>query len=143
MARKKNTKSDRNTKKFPSVDALLHRIQSTADGSKPKLGKLFDSCTSKVDSEPPHGSNVDIPHIHECKQTLSLSAETSARMVSQKMKSSAMTSVHNSSGLKPQCQMTFDYNRSSLKPQCQTTFEQNGSSLAPQCQQKFIKQLRQ
>ncbi|GJX16829.1 hypothetical protein Tco_0217661 [Tanacetum coccineum] len=33
-------------------------------------GKLFDSCTSKVDSEPPHGSNVDIPHIHECKQTL-------------------------------------------------------------------------
>ncbi|GKB36929.1 hypothetical protein Tco_0881871 [Tanacetum coccineum] len=25
---------------------------------------------SKVDSEPPHGSNVDIPHIHECKQTL-------------------------------------------------------------------------
>nr|GEX29830.1 hypothetical protein [Tanacetum cinerariifolium] len=33
-------------------------------------GKLFDSCTSKVDSEPSHGSNVDIPNIHECKQTL-------------------------------------------------------------------------
>ncbi|GJY54969.1 hypothetical protein Tco_0446633 [Tanacetum coccineum] len=33
-------------------------------------GKLFDSCTSKIDSKPPHGSNVDIPHIHECKQTL-------------------------------------------------------------------------
>ncbi|GJX36501.1 hypothetical protein Tco_0248058 [Tanacetum coccineum] len=33
-------------------------------------GKLFDSCTSKVHSEPPHGSNVDIPNIHECKQTL-------------------------------------------------------------------------
>ncbi|GJW84421.1 retrovirus-related pol polyprotein from transposon TNT 1-94 [Tanacetum coccineum] len=32
--------------------------------------KLFDSCTSKVDSKPPHGSNVDIPNIHECKQTL-------------------------------------------------------------------------
>ncbi|GJZ60546.1 hypothetical protein Tco_0616362 [Tanacetum coccineum] len=40
-------------------------------------GKLFDSCTSKVDSEPPHGSNVDIPHIHECKQTLDVSAGTS------------------------------------------------------------------
>ncbi|GKF33049.1 hypothetical protein Tco_0106249, partial [Tanacetum coccineum] len=39
--------------------------------------KLFDSCTSKVDSEPPHGSNVDIPHIHECKQTLDVSAGTS------------------------------------------------------------------
>ncbi|GJS32213.1 hypothetical protein Tco_0530595 [Tanacetum coccineum] len=39
-------------------------------------GKLFDSCTSKVDSEPPHGSNVDIPNIHECKQTLdSMAAE--------------------------------------------------------------------
>ncbi|GKB30758.1 hypothetical protein Tco_0870159 [Tanacetum coccineum] len=39
--------------------------------------KLFDSCTSKVDSEPPHGSNVDIPNIHECKQTLDVSAGTS------------------------------------------------------------------
>ncbi|GKG15031.1 hypothetical protein Tco_0354631, partial [Tanacetum coccineum] len=38
--------------------------------------QLFDSCTSKVDSEPPHGSNVDIPNIHECKQTLDLSAGT-------------------------------------------------------------------
>nr|GFA11234.1 hypothetical protein [Tanacetum cinerariifolium] len=40
-------------------------------------GKLFASCTSKVDSEPPHGSNVDIPNIHECKQTLDVSAGTS------------------------------------------------------------------
>ncbi|GKA34222.1 hypothetical protein Tco_0720651 [Tanacetum coccineum] len=39
--------------------------------------KLFDSCTSKVDIEPPHGSNVDIPNIHECKQTLDVSAGTS------------------------------------------------------------------
>nr|GEV84562.1 hypothetical protein [Tanacetum cinerariifolium] len=40
-------------------------------------GKLFDSCISKVDSEPPHGSNVDISKIHECTQTLDLSAGTS------------------------------------------------------------------
>nr|GEV30700.1 hypothetical protein [Tanacetum cinerariifolium] len=40
-------------------------------------GKLFYFCTSKVDSEPPHGSNVDIPNIHECKQTLDVSAGTS------------------------------------------------------------------
>ncbi|GKA26167.1 hypothetical protein Tco_0712276 [Tanacetum coccineum] len=40
-------------------------------------GKLFDSCTSKVDSEPLHGLNVDIPNIHECKQTLDVSAGTS------------------------------------------------------------------
>ncbi|GJS05388.1 hypothetical protein Tco_0321896 [Tanacetum coccineum] len=32
--------------------------------------KLFDS-------EPPHGSNIDIPNIHECKQTLDVSAGTS------------------------------------------------------------------
>ncbi|GJS17227.1 hypothetical protein Tco_0411699 [Tanacetum coccineum] len=39
------------------------------------IGKLFDSCTSKDDSEPTHGSNVDIPNIHESKQILDLSAE--------------------------------------------------------------------
>ncbi|GJS05385.1 hypothetical protein Tco_0321893 [Tanacetum coccineum] len=40
-------------------------------------GNLFDSCTRKVDSEPPHGSNVDILNIHECKQTLDVSTGTS------------------------------------------------------------------
>nr|GEX72635.1 hypothetical protein [Tanacetum cinerariifolium] len=38
-------------------------------------GKLFDSCTSTVESKPTHGSNEDISKIHECKQTLDLSAE--------------------------------------------------------------------
>nr|GFC03504.1 hypothetical protein [Tanacetum cinerariifolium] len=40
-------------------------------------GKLFDSCTSKVEREPTHGFNADISNIHECKQTLDLSAGTS------------------------------------------------------------------
>ncbi|GJW69540.1 hypothetical protein Tco_0126457, partial [Tanacetum coccineum] len=40
-------------------------------------GKLLNSCTGKVESEPTHGSNVDIHHIHACKQTLGLSAGTS------------------------------------------------------------------
>nr|GEW64677.1 hypothetical protein [Tanacetum cinerariifolium] len=45
--------------------------------------KLFDSCITKVDSEPPHGSNIDIFKIHECKQTLDLSAEVpTADMIS-------------------------------------------------------------
>ncbi|GJW16281.1 hypothetical protein Tco_0020414 [Tanacetum coccineum] len=39
--------------------------------------KSFDSYTGKVDSEPPHGSNIDISILHECKQTLDLSAGTS------------------------------------------------------------------
>ncbi|GJX76030.1 hypothetical protein Tco_0322841 [Tanacetum coccineum] len=32
------------------------------------------SCLSKADSEPTHGSNIDISKIHVCKQTLDLSA---------------------------------------------------------------------
>ncbi|GJZ91857.1 hypothetical protein Tco_0663922 [Tanacetum coccineum] len=40
-------------------------------------GKSFDSYTRKVHSEPSHGSNVDISKIHECKQTMDLSAGTS------------------------------------------------------------------
>ncbi|GJX40648.1 hypothetical protein Tco_0255638 [Tanacetum coccineum] len=55
-------------------------------------GKLFDSCTSKVDSEPPHGSNVDTPHIHECKQTLDVSAGTSINV--QKEQSLDLSAVH-------------------------------------------------
>ncbi|GJS32178.1 hypothetical protein Tco_0530560 [Tanacetum coccineum] len=39
-------------------------------------GKIFAFCTSKADSEPTHGSNVNISKIHECKQTLDLSAGT-------------------------------------------------------------------
>nr|GEV13573.1 hypothetical protein [Tanacetum cinerariifolium] len=39
------------------------------------IGKLLDSCTGKVDSEPLHGSKVDISNIYECKQTLDLNAE--------------------------------------------------------------------
>nr|GEX24099.1 hypothetical protein [Tanacetum cinerariifolium] len=37
-------------------------------------GKILASCISKDDSEPTHGSNVDILNIYECKQTLDLSA---------------------------------------------------------------------
>ncbi|GJW38075.1 hypothetical protein Tco_0063920 [Tanacetum coccineum] len=40
-------------------------------------GKLLNSCTDKVESKSTHGSNVDIPHIHACKQTLGLSTGTS------------------------------------------------------------------
>ncbi|GJS51764.1 hypothetical protein Tco_0625126, partial [Tanacetum coccineum] len=40
-------------------------------------GKILASCTSKDDSESTHGSNVDIPNIHKCKQTLDLSVGTS------------------------------------------------------------------
>ncbi|GJS21816.1 hypothetical protein Tco_0450448 [Tanacetum coccineum] len=106
-------------------------------------GRLFNSCTSKVESEPTHGSNVDIYHIHACKQTLGLSAETSARMVSQKMSYikrrlitadqasvfMAMMSVHISSGLVLH-QMTSDHNRSELGIQDHSN-EPSSSKLVP------------
>ncbi|GJX49893.1 reverse transcriptase domain-containing protein [Tanacetum coccineum] len=56
---------------------LTGRILKTVGLRWVPTGKLFNSCTSKVESEPTHGSNVDIPHIHACKQTLGLSAGTS------------------------------------------------------------------
>ncbi|GJT18131.1 hypothetical protein Tco_0876837 [Tanacetum coccineum] len=40
-------------------------------------GKIFTSSITKVDSEPPHGSNADITNPHECIQTLKASAGTS------------------------------------------------------------------
>ncbi|GJT73469.1 hypothetical protein Tco_1032755 [Tanacetum coccineum] len=40
-------------------------------------GKIFKFSTTKVDSEPPHGSNTNITNLQECIQTLDLSACTS------------------------------------------------------------------
>ncbi|GJT92586.1 hypothetical protein Tco_1081431 [Tanacetum coccineum] len=40
-------------------------------------GKIFTSSTTKVDSEPPHGSSTDITNLHECIQKLDSSAGTS------------------------------------------------------------------
>nr|GEX63623.1 hypothetical protein [Tanacetum cinerariifolium] len=102
-ARKKTHERDRNSK---TSGMSYVRFQSIADGNKPKprstnhstrslpvethgrffkavgLGwvptrKILDSCTSKDDSEPIHGSNVDILNMHESKQTLDVSACTS------------------------------------------------------------------
>ncbi|GJT28456.1 hypothetical protein Tco_0908731 [Tanacetum coccineum] len=41
------------------------------------IGKIFESSTTKVDSEPSHGSNTDITNLHECIQNLDLIAGTS------------------------------------------------------------------
>ncbi|GKD25223.1 hypothetical protein Tco_1231437 [Tanacetum coccineum] len=80
-------------------------------------GKIPAFCTSKDDSEPTHGSNVDIPTIHECKQTLDLSAVAEKADISE-------TSVEVDSKLINNM-----------------TFEHNGSSLAPQFQHKFLWQI--
>ncbi|GKB24588.1 retrovirus-related pol polyprotein from transposon TNT 1-94 [Tanacetum coccineum] len=38
------------------------------------IGKIFNSSTTKVDCEPPNGSNEDITNPYECDQTLNVSA---------------------------------------------------------------------
>ncbi|GJZ57832.1 hypothetical protein Tco_0613326 [Tanacetum coccineum] len=53
------------------------RIFNTAGLRWVSTGKMLASYTRKDDTELTHGSNVDIPNIYECKQTLDLSAGTS------------------------------------------------------------------
>nr|GEV80391.1 retrovirus-related Pol polyprotein from transposon TNT 1-94 [Tanacetum cinerariifolium] len=58
------------------------------------MEKLPDSCTSKVDSEPPYGSNTYITNPRECKQTLNSSACTSINVrKDQTLHLSACTSI--------------------------------------------------
>ncbi|GKC60817.1 hypothetical protein Tco_1088415, partial [Tanacetum coccineum] len=76
-------------------------------------GKMFTDSTTKVDSEPPNGSNDDITNPYECNQTLYFSAGTS--------NSSAGTSVNP---LKERLRASFfilmmlDHISSSLGPHC-------------------------
>ncbi|GJR54611.1 hypothetical protein Tco_1405132 [Tanacetum coccineum] len=89
-------------------------------------GKLLDSCTGKVDSEPPHGSNVNISKIHEYKQTRDLSAGTSINVQKEQRFDLSAGTYNNvkqdNLRFKPRTLMS------------RMMFEQNGSSLAPQCQ---------
>ncbi|GJS67840.1 hypothetical protein Tco_0682405 [Tanacetum coccineum] len=114
-------------------------------------GKLLNSCTGKVDSEPAHGSIVDIPHIHACKQTLGLSAGTSFNGQKQQRIDLNADALHNekqenlrvwllkfliSKKPVPECsglvlhQMTSDHNRSELGIQDHSN-EQSSSKLVP------------
>ncbi|GKE85753.1 hypothetical protein Tco_1559495, partial [Tanacetum coccineum] len=57
-------------------------------------GKMFTDNTTKVDNEPPNGSNDDITNPYECDQTLNLSACLSLQQ--------HMASADNASGLAAQ-----------------------------------------
>ncbi|GKF07113.1 hypothetical protein Tco_0041337, partial [Tanacetum coccineum] len=86
--------------------------------------KTFASSTTKVESEPPNGSNADIPNQCESEQALNVSAAVQASVVNDKM-----TSVHISSGLVLH-QMTSDHNRSELGIHDHSN-EQSSSKLVP------------
>nr|GEV19594.1 hypothetical protein [Tanacetum cinerariifolium] len=86
-ARKKTQERNRNSKS--SVIRMYDKTSPRSDLRWKPIGRIFKtiglrwiptrkllaSCTIKDDSKPTHGSNVDIPNIHECKQTLDFSAE--------------------------------------------------------------------
>ncbi|GJZ58738.1 hypothetical protein Tco_0614554 [Tanacetum coccineum] len=52
------------------------RIFKTASLRWISTGKMFTDSPTKVDSEPPNGSNDDIPNPYKCDQTLNVSAGT-------------------------------------------------------------------
>ncbi|GKA39878.1 retrovirus-related pol polyprotein from transposon TNT 1-94 [Tanacetum coccineum] len=109
---------------------LTGRIIKTVGLRWVPTGKLLNSCTSKVESEPTHGSNVDIHHIHACKQTLGLSAADQASVFM------AMTFEQRSSSLVLH-QMTFEQRSSSLVLH-QMMSDHNSSDLAPQRQEMSV-----
>ncbi|GKF42567.1 hypothetical protein Tco_0125909 [Tanacetum coccineum] len=82
-------------------------------------GKLLNSCTGKVENEPTHGSNVDIPHIHACKQTLGLSAGTSFNVQKQQRIDITADALYNEKQENLRApflnvQMTFEHSSSNL-----------------------------
>ncbi|GJT78756.1 retrovirus-related pol polyprotein from transposon TNT 1-94 [Tanacetum coccineum] len=72
--RKANKSVATTYKKTVASDTTIQEPKSYFKELWIPTGKLFNSCTGKVDSEPTHVSIVDIPHIHASKQTLGLSA---------------------------------------------------------------------
>ncbi|GJS57879.1 hypothetical protein Tco_0652663 [Tanacetum coccineum] len=64
-------------------------------------GKMFTDSTTKVDSEPPNGSNDDITNPYECNQTLYFSLDKTV----QASFFILMTLDHSSSSLGPHCLM--------------------------------------
>ncbi|GKB57344.1 hypothetical protein Tco_0913530, partial [Tanacetum coccineum] len=92
-------------------------------------GKTFASSTTKVESEPPNGSNADIPNQCESEQALNVSAGTLLSTADQASVFMAMMSVHISSGLVLH-QMTSDHNRSELGIQDHIN-EPSSSKLVP------------
>ncbi|GKA57303.1 hypothetical protein Tco_0756491 [Tanacetum coccineum] len=91
-------------------------------------GKTFASSTTKVESEPPNGSNADIPNQCESEQALNVSAGT-LLSTDQASVFIGMMSVHISSGLVLH-QMTSDHNRSELGIQDHSN-EPSSSKLVP------------
>ncbi|GJS82065.1 hypothetical protein Tco_0748606 [Tanacetum coccineum] len=97
-------------------------------------GKTFASSTTKVESEPPNGSNADIPNQCESEQALNVSAGT---LLSTAVQASVVNVKWCLLKITLQApflnvQKTFDRSRSSLGHQCLMTSDHNRSELGIQ-----------
>ncbi|GKF15423.1 hypothetical protein Tco_0056885 [Tanacetum coccineum] len=88
-------------------------------------GKTFASSTTKVKSEPPNGSNADIPNQCESKQALNVSSDISENMASRNFDMMIgiwrllKITLQAPSSLDRQCQMaSAENNTSGPVPQC-------------------------
>ncbi|GJS04663.1 hypothetical protein Tco_0321171 [Tanacetum coccineum] len=158
--RKANKSVATTHKKTVASDTTIQKPKSYFKELWIPTGKLFNSCTGKVDSEPTHVSIVDIPHIHASKQTLGLSAGISFNGQKQQRidlnadalynekqenlrvwpRSSklVMTSVHISSGLVLH-QMTSDHNPLHNSDSHRPQHEPSSSKLVPKVVSSSIK----
>ncbi|GJQ95223.1 hypothetical protein Tco_0006362 [Tanacetum coccineum] len=132
--------------KHITVHAKIQEVlpEESSSTDQPLGTGTFASSTTKVESEPPNGSNADIPNQCESEQALNVSAGTllstavqasvinvKRRLIAADQASvfMAMMSVHISSGLVLH-QMTSDHNRSELEIQDHSN-EQSSSKLVP------------
>ncbi|GKC93812.1 hypothetical protein Tco_1159254 [Tanacetum coccineum] len=92
IASSKYRNSSKNMPRFSSNDMVHNHYLKEAKKKTQDEGKIFDSSTNKVDSEPPNGSNENITNPYECEQTLNGFKEF-------KSNKQAVTSDHNSSEL--------------------------------------------
>ncbi|GKC91216.1 hypothetical protein Tco_1151865 [Tanacetum coccineum] len=111
FSKKKTTTAPRSCLRWKQTG----RILKTVGLRWVPTGKLFNSCTGKVESEPTHGSNVDIPYI----QNSGFKCRNQCQNGFTKDELHQMVSAeNNTSGPVPQClvlhQMTSDHNRSEL-----------------------------
>ncbi|GKC68862.1 hypothetical protein Tco_1114745 [Tanacetum coccineum] len=106
-------------------------------------GKMFTDNTTKVDSEPPNGSNDDITNPYECNQTLNVSAcTTNLSAVQASLFNDKMTSTHISSGLALQrqndvCSHQFRPHSSSIDNVCSRQFRPRSSTIDDVCSHQF------
>ncbi|GJU26752.1 hypothetical protein Tco_1165373 [Tanacetum coccineum] len=78
-------------------------------------GKMFTDNTTKVDSEPPNGSNDDITNPYECDQTLNVSAGTTNLSAGLALQRQNDVCSHQ---FRPRSSMTYGVCRQHFRPCC-------------------------